>query len=415
MSEDYGKGRPKEIFRYLFNDGKLSFDYRELPTYSLTRNLRPGPVENGRKRPQLGLKKGIENYRRPTYTVKESKIRLLLLTLLAYQSLNKISNPIRDIVNKEDIEIFAHNGIFTDIMVKSYEVYNIILFRGKMIIANTATRINQNNLYSYIGHKFESIVCRTEDPKGSPHNKLLLEGKYGEWKFKTVVEIDGFKKYHSEKDMTIDDFPLKERLNRFTEMKLCSVYDDAQLERINRIRYKKEFVEFIARYSKSFRHKVKKWLFQSYFGRQDILVIGLRTENMKLICYEEISLQYHLLPYIKEHYKNLYESFVNRESILNDSFNKIYDQIMELRNDEKDVFEVNTRTLEVKKVEEGNGDGDNELFNNMLIEEYRSKIEKNEDILDQCPMINHEQFNELKMKAMTDKMNELTVSNDDEK
>ena len=412
--EDYDKGRPKEIFRYSCSDEKLSFDYRELPSYCLNENLRPGPLKYGKKRPILGLKGGIGKYNRKVFTEKESKIRMFLLTLLVYESINNVSYPIEDTIDKKEIEILAHNGLFTDIISKSCEVYNIILFKGRMIFANTATRVNQNRLYSYIGVKFESIVCKTNDPIDSSHCKLLLKGKYGEWRFKSVVEIDGFKRYPRKKEKKIEDFQLKERAQMYTEMKLCCISDDSKLIEVDNIKNKREFIEFLAKNVKTFRLKVKKWLLQSYFGRQDILVIGIRNDNMKLVCYEEISLKNDLLPYIKKHYKNLYESFVNRESILNDAFNKIYDQIIELRNDEKDVFILDTRALEIKKVEEGNGDGDNELFNNMLIEEYRSKIEKNEDILDQCPMINHEQFNELKMKAMTDKMNELTVSNDDD-
>ena len=128
---------------------------------------------------------------------------------------------------------------------------------------------------------------------------------------------------------------------------------------------------------------------------------------MKLVCYEEISIEYELLPFIKEHYHDLYNLFINRESTLNDAFNKIYDGMIALREHEKDVFTLNTKTLEVKKVEKGNGYGGNGLFNDILIEEYRIKIEKNKDILKQCSIINQEQFNELKMKSMIDEMDEL--------
>ena len=405
MSEDYHKGRPREIFRYSCTGEKLSFDYRELHTYYLTENLRPGPPKNGNSRPILGLKGGIGNYNRKVFTVKESKIRLFLLTLLVYESINNVSYPINDTIEKKDIEILTHNGIFTDIISKSCEIYNIILYKGKMIFANTATRANQNKLYSYIGVKFESIVCRTNDPIDSSHCKLLLDGKFGEWRFKSVAEIDGFRR--NKEEQKIEDFSIKERAQRYTEMKLCCISDDSKIIEVDNIRSKKEFIEFLAKNVKSFKLKVKKWLFQSYFSREDILVIGIRDGNVKLICYEEISIEYDLIPYIKEHYDELYNLFINRESTLNDAFNKIYDGMIALREHEKDVFTLNTKTLEVKKVEKGNGYGGNELFNDILIEEYRIKIEKNKDILKQCSIINQEQFNELKMKSMIDEMDKL--------
>ncbi|GMM45100.1 hypothetical protein DAPK24_016750 [Pichia kluyveri] len=383
--EDYDKGRPKEIFRYSCSDEKLSFDYRELPSYCLNENLRPGPLKYGKKRPILGLKGGIGKYNRKVFTEKESKIRMFLLTLLVYESINNVSYPIEDTIDKKEIEILAHNG--------------------RMIFANTATRVNQNRLYSYIGVKFESIVCKTNDPIDSSHCKLLLKGKYGEWRFKSVVEIDGFRR--NKEEQKIEDFSIKERAQRYTEMKLCCISDDSKIIEVDNIRSKKEFIEFLAKNVKSFRLKVKKWLFQSYFSREDILVIGIRDGNVKLICYEEISIEYDLIPYIKEHYDELYNLFINRESTLNDAFNKIYDGMIALREHEKDVFTLNTKTLEVKKVEKGNGYGGNELFNDILIEEYRIKIEKNKDILKQCSIINQEQFNELKMKSMIDEMDKL--------
>ena len=414
MSEDYDKGRPKEIFRYSFNDGKLSFDYKQLPTYTLTENLKPGPLKNGKKRPILGLKGGFVNYNPKIFTVKESKIRMLLLTLLAYESVNKVNNPVEETIDKKEIEILAHNDIFTNITLKSNQVFNIILYKGKMIFAKAGAKDMPKRIYSYIGHKFETIVCKTDDPKDSSGFKLLLDGEFGEWKFKTVARINGFKKYSRERKKTIDDFSLEERLNRYTEIRLCYIPDDSKLNELDLIKSKKEFLEFVDANAKSFESKLSKWLFRSYFGRQDILIIGLRNENMKLVCYEEISIEYELLPFIKEHYHDLYNLFINRESTLNDAFNKIYDSMIALREHEKDVFVVNTKTLEVKKVEEGNGEGGNELFNDILIEEYRSKIEKNEDILDQCSIIDHEQLEELRMKTITDKMDRLAVSNDDD-
>ena len=283
-----------------------------------------------------------------------------------------------------------------------------------MIFAKTGTKNKPVKIYSYIGHKFVATVCKTDNPRDLSYFKLLLEGKYGDWKYKSVARVNGFKQHYIwEKEKAIDDFPSNERFKRYTEIRLCYIHDDSKFNELDDIKSKKEFLEFVDANAKSFESKLSKWLFKGYFSRQDILVIGLRDEKMMLKCYEEISIEYELLPFIKEHYHDLYNLFINRESTLNDAFNKIYDSMIALREHEKDVFVVNTKTLEVKKVEEGNGEGGNELFNDILIEEYRSKIEKNEDILDQCSIIDHEQLEELRMQTITDKMKKLAVSNDD--
>ena len=103
MSEDYDKGRPREIFHYSCTDEELSFDYKQLPTYTLNENLKPGLLKNGKKRPMLGLKGGFTDYKPKALTEKQSKIGILLLALLVYEKINKINNPVEESIDKKDI------------------------------------------------------------------------------------------------------------------------------------------------------------------------------------------------------------------------------------------------------------------------------------------------------------------------
>jgi hypothetical protein len=379
--------RPYEIFRYSYDGEKLRFDYSQLKKYHLRDQLLPG-IKNENYKPSL--KTGCNKYKRTVYSNKESKIEFFAITLAAYEFLTKPLDKFKD--NNNEIEILCHNGVHNDLILNTNDIYNIILYKNKLIISNTATRANQNQLLSYIGIKFESILTNEPSPTNGSNFKILLEGKFGKWPFKSVAEIDSFKgNYFDKKDN-------KEK-RIYTEIKLCFI-NGITVENISELNNdnKEEILLFLKENVNYFNLKFKKWLIQSFFGIQDYLVIGIRNEKYQLICNFELDLKKDFIPFVKKYYPNFYETFLNSIDTLDRKYDIIYQQVKELQNSEKDVFEFHCNKLQVKKISDGNKN--DEMFHNILVPEYLAMVDKNRDILFDSKYINKEAYIELKMGSL---------------
>lgn len=377
--------RPKEIFRYALLNNKIEFNYNGLNPYYLKENLKIG--ENYKCDNSISLKDGLKNYKRKIFKKKESRIYNFLLTLVAYESLNNIKPS-------ENLEIYCHNGLHCDLILKTKDSYNVILYKNKLIFSNIQTRAKDNPLFSYIGIKLETILCNQSSPINDSHNKLLLKGKYGEWNFKSVVEIDSYKKTSLK---SLDEMNDDERYKKYCEIKLCLV-DINNPEIFEKISSKIELLLFLKKKVKKFNEKLKKWLFQSFFGRQDILVIGIRNNDFKLICNEEFDVITDILPFVKEYYPILYNSFLGSIDKLDQCYSTIYTKIKSLQKSENDLFLVDCKNLSVSLLTKDNNDG--RTFNNILINEYLQWVKNENDTLATNKYIDKEKYLKLKSKMI---------------
>lgn len=358
--------RAQEIFRYSYDASKdlVKFDYSQLHPYALIKALLPGSHYNIAKKKSLA--NGCKNYKRKCFTEKESKIRLFLLTLSAYKFIEKPKDQ------NLPIEILCHNGLHNDLILNGGDVYNIILYKGKLIFANTATRKNQNQMLSYIGIRFESILCKQPKPIASSHFKILVEGKYGRWPFKSVVEVDSCKTHD---------------VKQYCEMKLNYI-DGITEEKILELKNgdKIGLLNFLKANVKAFRFKLRKWVFQSYFGLQDTLVIGIRDEKYFLVCNFEFNLQKDIIPYMKDTYPSLYEEFINSIDTLDSKYETIYKQVMDLQEAESDVFEIKcSNPLVVKKVA-------TKKFGDIMVPEYLAMVDKDADELRSSKYVDYDSY-----------------------
>ncbi|KGK35838.1 hypothetical protein JL09_g5012 [Pichia kudriavzevii] len=302
------------IHRYSLKGEKITFDESELKPYRLISDLELGK----RVDPKYpSVKKGWRKYRRKIFKMNESRIRYLLLTLLDYE---------RKVPMDNTLEVYCHNGLFSDLL-NAKEGYYVVQYKNKLIFASTSTRANQNQLLSYIGVKFEALMKCQPSPRDCSHCKLLLNGEYGRWPFKSVVEVDAFKK--------------TPRGKVYCEMKLC-YSSNAKEYAISKLTSNREFLEFLRINVKSFRKKIEKWLFQAYFGRQDILVVGLRDDDFKLICNTELKVIEEIIPFVRQTYPSLYEKFINAPQTVSSSLDTIHRQIKQLQRTETDVFLLDT-------------------------------------------------------------------------
>lgn len=384
--------RPKEIFRYALINHKIEFNYNGLNPYYLKENLVIG--ENYKCDNSISLKEGLNGYKRKIFKEKESRIYNFLLTLIAYESLHNIKPS-------DNLEVYCHNGLHCDLILKTKDTYNVILYKNKLIFSNTQTRAKDNPLFAYIGIKLETILCNQPSPINDSHNKLLLKGKYGEWNFKSVVEIDSYKK-SSKSEKSLDELDDDERYKKYCEIKLCLV-DQIESGIFEKMNSKIELLLFLKSNVKRFDTKLKKWLFQSYFGRQDILVVGIRNNDFKLVCNEEFDVITDILPFVKQYYSILYQLFLGSIDKLDQHYSTIYKKIKSLQKSEEDLFLVDCKTLNVKRATKENSGG--RTFNNILINEYLQWVNNEKDILAGNHRIDGKKYLVLKSKTIEQNLN----------
>ncbi|TID31153.1 hypothetical protein CANINC_000261 [Pichia inconspicua] len=307
-------------------------------------SFRPGP-DRGEKCPNM--KEYYKQFKHHVLDDKKPITSNLQWTLLDYETKNNL-NFIHD---PNITEIYCHNGLFTDLMTKSHEKYRCIKHNSKLFISGTSTRKNQDRVLTYIGPRFETFVTNQAIPKhDKDHYKALLEGNWGEWNYKSVVEIDAYK--FGEDGKKIEDMTEEERLKSYAEIKLCSAYN-LKMDQVKQIKNKEEFLTVLSKQVKAFKRKIEKWLFQSYFGRQDTLVIGVRNSLYKLMCYEEIDMFEDLLPFVKEKYPDVYAKFLMSPEILEGKFEKLFNnapdgEVMEFLTNDPEVILLPTNQKYVK-------------------------------------------------------------------
>lgn len=347
--------RPIEISRYSLEKNVLKFNYGMLKPYRVPKKWQVGPNNHG---PDSSLKAGVNRYKRTIFREDESRVKNLLYTIIDYESKNRRQ--------RTGVEIYCHNGLHSDLIIESDDVYYVIYYKGKLIFANTDTRANQNRLFSYVGVKFEALLCGEPSPVDGSHFKLLLEGKYGRWAFKSVVEVDSYRK-HGKK--TIEQMELAERLQNYCEIKLCYT-DKLTPEKVKELKNKQELLEFLKRNVKSFKHKIQKWLYQVVFGRQDYLVIGVRTADFRVLCCEEFHVETEFLPFVEKTYNSLYQQFLKSVDTLDEKYGLIFDAVQALQVKETDVFKLNCKTMTLTRVDQEH----DEKFTEILIPEYLASV-----------------------------------------
>lgn len=384
------KSRPVEICRYSLFDSSLHFNYKGFKPYHLKGTMRPG--KNYAVKERISLKEGLENYRRKVFEKNESRVRNMLLTIVAYESLNGLE-PRQD----GQVEIYCHNGLHNDLVLHTSDVYNVILYKNKLIFANTDDRRNNNPLFAYIGVKFETVLCNEPSPVDGSHNKLLLKGRYGRWDFKSVVEIDS---YRSPEGQTLDEMTEDERYRNYCEVKLCFAPGRYLRAGLSKTRTKRDFLRLLKRNVGHFDSKTEKWLFQSYFGRQDKLVVGVRNGLFELVCNEELDVVEDLLPFVETEYPRLYEKFTRSIDTLDAAYETILRQVRAQQKSETDVFELRCCNHSVRLLEETGDAGQRRLFHKILVPEYLNWVDRGRDTLAHSRWVDRSEYLELQTQRL---------------
>lgn len=333
MNSAIFNARPRDIHRYSIYKDIISFDFFALHPYHMKETFRPGR-NHGEEYPSM--KDHYKQFKNHVLDDKKPLSSNLQWTLLDYEKKNNLNF----IHNPDITEIYCHNGLFIDLMTGKSEKYRCIKYNNKLFISNTSLRKNQDKLLSFIGARFETFLTNQRVPKhNKDHYKALLEGNWGKWNYKSVVEIDTYKL--GEDGKKIEDMNEEERLKSYAEIKLCFAYD-VKPQEVKQIESKDEFFTFLTKRVKSFKRKLEQWMFQSYFGRQDTLIIGVRNGLFELMCYEEIDMFDDLLPFVKKTYPKVYAKFLNSHDILERKLSQLYEgafegKVMEFTTSDRDL------------------------------------------------------------------------------
>ena len=392
--------RPREIFRYSEKHGKITFDYSCLKPYGIP-SL---PCH-------ISMKSGWQQYKRKVFHSGEVRVKLLLIAVLGYEAVygkrllkrEKSLDEEKEEKHSDHVEILCHNGLHSDLLLKSKDMYYVMLYKGKLLFSNTDTRSKQNPLMSYIGIKFESVLTRQKNPTDSSHCKVLLEGKYGKWPFKSVVEVDAYKR--AARGMRIEQTDEQKRVDLYVEMKLCLI-PDLNIDEVVTLKSKQEQLEYLRRSIKTFKFKVQKWLFQTYLGRQDHLVIGLRDDTYQLRYVFVFDVVTDLLPFMKESYTAIYNKFESSVDTLDVCYTTIYEQIKKLQKEETDVFILKTNNLSVVPAPE-NVDSNAVLTPEWLAVQRDGKNAT--DALATVPEVDMAQLEKLKIAEIDQQLSRLQV------
>lgn len=330
-----GEFKPKVIFAYSQKGKELIFNQSLLHPYKLNPLLEIGD----RTPPDYpSLRVGCQKFTPKVFSDRESRISNMLKTILEYER----NNPV-----KEELEIYCHNGLFSDIILRTKDKYDVILYKNKFIFAGTETRRGQNKLINYIGLKFEAMLTGQESPKDTSHCKLLLEGNVGKFPYKSVVEVDSYKMSGSEK--------------KYAEMKLvfCPKTTEEELS-VTRTNF--ELLSYLRKKVFNFDQKMKKWLFQCHFGLQEKLIIGIRNEDFELMGMREFDFQHDIVPYVREDMRGTYEQYLESIDTLEERLAYIYRQITFTQSEETQVYRFSCTNFRVKP--------HGRQFNRVLIPQY---------------------------------------------
>ncbi|GMM31457.1 hypothetical protein DAMA08_042020 [Martiniozyma asiatica (nom. inval.)] len=374
--------RPIEVFRYSKKGGELSsvtFDYSGLAKLSIPRNYTPPKLTPQFFR-QWDVRKGSRKFKHYVFAKDISRIDLLLKSVVSYESTISKGTEIdslTDQLTKLEIkskrrQILCHNGLFTDIALGSKECYEVIYYKNQIIFANTERRENQNDLFSYIGLKFEHYLARSEEKVDDGHFKLLLKGQYGDFPFLSVVEVDGATEKWIEPTNNTEQM---NALNNYVEVKLTLVHDFPTIEKLNKIVSPSEVLTYVEKNVKFFDKKLEKWLYQCWFGRQDTLIIGTRDQSFKILFVKQLHIN-DLIQYIKKNKLRMYERFTSSIEKIEKVLTMVDDYVLKnsQAKEKENVFllKLGSRPL----IEKTSPEKANSLFDISITKEFQDWREK---------------------------------------
>lgn len=345
--------RPKQVFCYSQKNGVVSFDDSELGAAIVI----PEWLQTGQHDNRWILTAGLGKFTPYVFPKSISRVRNMLLTVVEYEKSLKQAvaksdaDELADKIDKLNISasstatltsaekripILTHNGLFTDIILSAKETYDVVYYKGQIIFSSTSRRQGQNKYFAYIGLKFEHLLKGDESIPYNDHFKVLFKGYFGDISYLSVAEIDGATSDYN------TSLPAEEKVKHYIEIKMCKCSATPHFEPSTSA---KDKLQWLKRNAKGFHHKVKKYLFQSYFARQDTLVIGLRNDDSIVICAFSVTMP-ELIKFVQESFPSLYKTFQERDSIIASALESVSDFVQKNKKDEiqQNVFRFNTQT-----------------------------------------------------------------------
>lgn len=347
MLKMLSKTRPKQVFCYSQKEGKIAFNESGLGPPIVI----PKWLELCKDRRRWDLTDGLERFTPYSVPRDVSTVKNLLLTMIEYESKQEkytkegdddLSSLLKGLSIKNDKEntILSHNGLFTDIVLNSKDIYNVIYYKGQYIFADTGRREDNQKYFAYIGLKFENLLKNDKSIPYNDHFKILLNGKIGDYPYYSVAEIDGVTKDFKE------DSSNDEKIKNYIEVKLCKTSMSPKFtnntSEMDKLKWMHSNVDY-------FESKVQKYLFQSFFARQDTLIIGTRSQNSFVTCAFSIKMDA-LIEFVKLHYPKLYKKFTQRDEKLASTFKMIIEYIEANKNNDNEkmnVFRFETKTGQI--------------------------------------------------------------------
>lgn len=365
--------RPRQVFCYTQKKGEVLFDESGLGGAVVI----PKWLEQGKSHKRWDLQAGLAEFTPYTIPKEVSTVKNLLITMVEYEKRNSkateekepkdnsgeddLASLLKDLSIKDKGTILTHNGLFTDIVLRSKDVYNVIFYRGYYIFANTSRREGQQKYFAYIGLKFENLLKNDASIPNNDHFKILLNGTIGGAPFYSVAEIDGVKKGYKA------DLPYEEKTNHYMEVKLCLTQ---QAPKFQASATEMDKLFWLRSNVNHFETKCKKWLFQSYFARQDTILVGTRN-RMSFVTGAFIVNVDTLVAFVKKVYPGAYQKFVRKDETLALTCKKIMDFVdaHKCENEKENVFSYDVKTGHIIKQDSETAE---RVFDNSIVPEFRA-------------------------------------------
>ncbi|GMM32032.1 hypothetical protein DAMA08_047770 [Martiniozyma asiatica (nom. inval.)] len=245
----------KEIsFFSVFND-KIFLDQSQLH-----------PITLPHLKPALNVKIGHKKYIPKTFRSDESTIGNFLNAI----ALNKD-------INVNNYQLICPSNFFQCCALLQTSEFDVILYKEKIIIANTNTRVNQNAFISYIGIRFEDIItnpdCSTRHNRNSYNS--IVETEICGMKCLYTCEIDSY----NPDIFTGDEAEVIDSLS-YTEIKMLLANRIPQQNNTN-----KQILQTLSKVNFTFENFLYKLLVQCRFGNNHNALLGIRDSgfNVRLI------------------------------------------------------------------------------------------------------------------------------------
>lgn len=350
--------RPSHIFQYSKVGDEIRFNTDALHPMVVPSDLKPGIQYNPQTKAKWMTLEGLKDFNVGSQKIPQNRstVENLLRTMIRYHQLNP---------GFKARQLLCHNGFFTDLALKTNDKYEIHIYRGQTIVVGCNRRDNNEKpQLAYCGLKFEQLLQQKSDAKvTNDHCKLLLDGEYKPFTFNSVVEIDGIN--------PLIDEQADASMTPYIESKLCFINEEISsntVKRWNDI----ECLKYIFKKCKRFDEKVLKYLFQSYFGKQDTLIIGVRNHKFQVQFIVEFSLV-DLLKFIQSKHPRIYDRFQSGMQNVSKGLNVIKKQHSTngetIPGSDFTVLKFDTRTFRLEKVKSQKEAA--RLFNRAIIKEYQ--------------------------------------------